>query len=139
TGVAAGPQLVGSGVTDGTPGGTHVVETYYSTDVAPGGVCPGSNIQLVQTAGSTTLNKGLCIAEESSLHITGGGGHVDTGGIFSFSVDALGGATEIQIKNTTTGDVLYSSLKQATAPDITGVSFDKTFDDVTVTAPTIPP
>jgi len=56
TGVGAGPRFVLSGTTDGTPGGTDVVESYYSIDVAPTKPDPASAIRLLQLHGTAVLS-----------------------------------------------------------------------------------
>src|SRR5207249_1098470 len=116
TGVAAGPQLVGAGTTDGTAPGTQA-ETYYATDVAPQARCSQSVYRVIQVSGATNVlaNAGVCIAFQGSIH---DGTEPLTRpfptGVFSFSVDAVGATNVELVKVATaaddplTGTVLYS-------------------------------
>ena len=145
TGVAAGPQLVGAGTTNGTAVGTQA-ETYYATDVAPQAGCPQSVYRVIQVAGTTNVlaNAGVCVAFQGSIHL---GSETLTPpfatGVFSFSVEAVGATNVELVKVATaaddplTGTILYSRDKIA-APTVTSVSFDHS-TPFGITAPTIPP
>lgn len=108
----ADPTFVISGTTDGTPGGTSVVESYFSTNVPRTPTVAASDYKLVFLNGTKTVaqaNVGVSFGE--SLHDQTGpkeGGTVQRG-LFSAAVPFNTNANRIELRNGTT--VLYARTR----------------------------
>ena len=137
TGVGATSMLYGSGTTDGTVAGTHVVETYYAPGTQPLGQCSPSDLHVLQLGGAGPLDTEVCLETRSSDHDADEGPAAinDTTGVFSFAVPADGGANEIQLVDN--GTVIYDRRRQA--PPTVSFATQNDFGPLTFKAPVIPP
>jgi uncharacterized repeat protein (TIGR01451 family)/CSLREA domain-containing protein len=109
TGVGAGPRFVMSGRTNGTVAGTAVVESYFTSEVAPTQPDPASAYRLQQYQGSTLLrDDGVPVIFAESEH-----GEIDDMspaemGVFAISLPASTAANRIQLVHD--GVVLYERI-----------------------------
>ncbi len=113
-GVAAGPRFVISGVTDGTAGGTDVLESFFSADMLPTAPDPASPYRLVYRDGTTILTDlGVPTTDEDSAHDHDDHGdpHHEAGiHLFSASFEFDTGADRIELWNGApgSGQLLYA-------------------------------
>ncbi len=116
TGVGAGPRFVMSGRTNGTVTGTNVVESYFTSNVAPTQPDPDSAYRLKQYQGSTLLrDDGVPVIFAESEH----GQTDDTSpagtGVFAISFPASTAANRVQLMH---GDVVLYERTGTVPPQI---------------------
>lgn len=106
TGVGAGPRFVMSGRTNGMAAGTVVVESYFTSNVAPTQPDPASTYRLRQFQGSTLLrDDGVPVIFAQSEHGATDDASPAAVGIFAISLPASTAANRIQLVKD--GVVLY--------------------------------
>ncbi|GAC1445302.1 MAG: hypothetical protein NVSMB55_25660 [Mycobacteriales bacterium] len=123
SGVKAGPVLVLAGSTDGTPAGTAVTESYFTTDAALTPTASASPYYLVITTGATTRQIPVVVSFTSTDHSPGA--QPGSRGTFRVTVSSdLGDALQLWkgVPNTTGAVLLFSRHRGAGAPAVTASS-----------------
>ena len=122
TGVGGNPTFVLTGTTDGTPGGTRAVESYFSAGTARGEPDPGSPYQLAQLSGTAVLRQdGVTVSFGESDHNAIGPQTADAGaGVFSIAVPFDTSADAVELWKGTPGDPASTLLlrRARTAPPV---------------------
>ena len=109
----ADPVLVMSGTTDGTAGGTSVVESYFALGALLSEADPASDYRLVQRRGATVLRDvGVKVAIDGSEH-DDSHDHDAGVGVFSFALPFDTAATQIELVRD--GTVLYTANRNLDA------------------------
>ncbi len=138
----AASQFMISGTTDGTPGGTNVVESFATAGTGSTAPDPLSDLQVRFTdfVGNQT-NIGIPYSTGSSVHDSNLLGHVDsTPAVFGGVFDAPQGIAKVELLKA--GNVIYTRDAQTSAPQVTPDGFapgDSTGSSLTYTTPQILP
>ncbi len=120
TGVGAEPTFVISGTTDGSAGGTSVVESYFATGVPRTTPESESAYRLVQLHGDRVVrNDGVPVRFGTSLHDDDHSDHDAATGLFSVAFPFDTATTRIELRHGSS--VLYSRNKNG-APQLTSTT-----------------
>jgi parallel beta-helix repeat protein len=125
---AAAPTFVLSGTSDGTPGGTSVVESYFGTGIPRTPAATAGDyaqlLQLVQLNGNRTLSSTPVGVSKRETHHEGGNAADSVGkGVFTAAIAFNTAATRIELRNGTT--VLYARDK-GQQPSVTSLTTSST-------------